>query len=133
MVGRSLVVRKYESADKITIKVMRHQQRFDLFREMYRAREFRLVFCADVLDCAAEDAIRTLERVVKVEKVKGGLDYPFCEPLVTSERRLPRTRLFDHPVDYTGKFAMMLVHCDYMYDLVCVEKSLGITLARFWK
>ena len=68
---------------------------FELFREMHRVRDFRLVLCADVFDCIVEPAIKALEHVVKKEKERGGLDYLFFEPLVISERRTPPTRCSD--------------------------------------
>lgn len=74
-----------------------HQQRFKTFREMYGVRGFRLVLCADVLDCVMEDAIENLEYFVEEEKEKGELDYLFCEPLIISERRSPRiAEFYDH-------------------------------------
>jgi hypothetical protein len=82
---------------------LHHQQRFVAIREMYGVREFRLVLCADVLDCVAKDAIRVLECIAKAEKAKGGLVYLPYEPLIISETRSPRTRLDDHHVGWTGR------------------------------
>ena len=79
-----------------------HLARFKVFGEMHRVRGFRLVLCADVLDCMAEDAIRALEHIVEVERADGGLDYLLCEPLIISERRSPRTRPEDIPTGYVG-------------------------------
>jgi len=72
-----------------------HPERFKVFSEMHRVREFRLVLCADVLDCAEEYAMRVLERIVETEMMNGGLDYLRYEPLIISEVRSPRTRLTD--------------------------------------
>ena len=81
-----------------------HRQRFKVFREMYGVREFRLVLCADVLDCVVDDAIETLEFVVEAEKARGGSDYLRCEPLVISERRSPRIRHFHGDVGQSGRW-----------------------------
>ena len=72
-----------------------HQERFKVFNKMYGVREFRLVLCADVLDCIAKRAMRVLGGIVKAERKKGGLDYLACEPLIISETRVPRTRRTD--------------------------------------
>ena len=71
------------------------QRELKVFREMHMVRDFRLVFCVDVLDCVVESATEVLEYVVKKEKERGGFDYLFFEPLVISERRTPRTRCSD--------------------------------------
>ena len=72
-----------------------HPERFKVLSEMHRVREFRLVLCADVLDCAEDYAVRVLEHIVKTEMMNGGLDYLRYKPLVISEARSPRTRLSD--------------------------------------
>lgn len=64
--------------------VRRHPERFKVFREMYSVREFRLVFCACVLERAEKHAAETLERVVEEEGKDGGLDYLRRRPLVVS-------------------------------------------------
>jgi len=51
---------------------LRHQQVFKQLCEMHMVRGFQPVFCADVLDGAAEDIIQRLERMVKTEKLRGG-------------------------------------------------------------
>jgi len=84
-----------------------HRQRFKQLHEMYMAREFRPVLCADAIDCAVEHVIQALESVVETEKVKGGLDYLLREPLIVSETRSPRTRLRD---DYAGGTGRWRVH-----------------------
>lgn len=61
--------------DMVVTNALSHQQRFELFREMYKAREFRLMLCADVHDCFLEYAIRVLECIVDAERTKGELDY----------------------------------------------------------
>ena len=82
---------------------LNHPERFKVFSEMYRVREFRLVLCADVLNCAEEYAMRVLEQIVKTEMMNGGLDYLRCEPLIISESRSPRTRLTDDSAGERGK------------------------------
>ena len=79
-----------------------HSQRFEMLRRMYKTHAFRLVLCADVLGCVRQRIIGELERIVKVEKAKGGLGYLFCEPLIISAIRSSRTRLLDAHVGHTG-------------------------------
>ena len=81
---------------------LHHQKRFEQFREMHRVRDFQLVLCADVLDCAVKDAVWLLEAIVGTERSKGGLDYFSCPPVVISEMRTPRTRVLD---SHTGSTA----------------------------
>ena len=77
--------------DEITKNVLRYEQRFKLFREMYRVRGFRLVLCADVFNHSVGPAVQTLERLVRAEKEKGRLDYLRCKPLTISEKRTLQT------------------------------------------
>ena len=89
----------YSFAEGRAINAQLHTERFKVFGEMYRVRDFRLVLCADVLDCIAECAMRTLEDVVEVERMAGRVDYLPREPLIISEIRSPHTRLTD---DFPG-------------------------------
>jgi len=68
------------------IDIMCYRPHFRLFREMHKARDFRLVLCADVCDCMVERAIRTLEYILIKMGVNGGLDYFLYKPLIISER-----------------------------------------------
>ena len=70
----------------------RHQDRFKIFREMHEAREFRLMFCVDILDPVVRDATEMLERIVRVEKTEGGFDYLLHEPLIIVEMRTSGSR-----------------------------------------
>ena len=88
--------------EDIADNALYHRRRFEQFREMYRTREFRLVLRVDVLDCIVEDVIRSLECVVETEKVKGGLDYFPCEPVIISEVQSPRTGLGNNHVGWPG-------------------------------
>ena len=87
---------RYSGLRKITEETaLVHQKRFEVFREMYRARDFRLILCADVFDSVVEHATKTLERFVTAEEAKGGLGHHH-KPLIISERRIIRTR----PIDF---------------------------------
>ena len=59
-----------------------HSGLFDVFREMYTVRDFRLTLCAEVWDCVGEYAVRALKRAVAVEKAAERLDYLSSEPMV---------------------------------------------------
>ena len=66
---------------------LHHAGQFKVYREMYKAREFRLILCADVYGQIVERAVGVLERIVDTEKKNGRLDYLPCEPLIISEVR----------------------------------------------
>ena len=72
-----------------------HLGRFKVFREMYEARKFRLVLCANVFGWAVERSMEVLEQAVEGEKARGGFDYLECEPLIISEVRKPHSRPSD--------------------------------------
>ena len=92
--GRPVRV-KYSPQEQRATVALHHPERFKVFSEMHRMREFRLVLCADVLDCIAEHAVGVLERVVEEERMNGRLDYLRCEPLIIFEIRSPRIRFGD--------------------------------------
>ena len=74
-----------------------HSLRFEVFREMYEVRSFRLVLCADVFGCALMRSVRALKQIVATERESGRLDYLQCESSIISEVRAPRSRLNDSP------------------------------------
>lgn len=82
------------------------QQRFKELCEMYAAWAFQSVLCADVHDCVAEHGIQKPKRIAKQEKAEGGSGYLPREPLIVSETQLPRTRLGDPHVGYTGQYGI---------------------------
>jgi len=51
----------------------RHHKRFNLFREMYKVRDFRLVLCADVWDRMGKYSVGVLKQAIAVEKAERGL------------------------------------------------------------
>ena len=65
-----------------------YKWQFGVVREMHKTRDFCLVLCAEVIKYTANDAIRTLKRIVKAN---GGLGYLLHKPLVISEGRTPRS------------------------------------------
>ena len=92
--GKPVRVKYAPQKERATV-ALRHPERFKVFSEMHRMREFRLVLCVDVLDCIAEYAVGVLERIVEEERMNGRLDFLLCEPLIISEIRSPRTRFSD--------------------------------------
>ena len=68
-----------EYAPWLESPIANHPGRFKVFREMCGTREFRLMLCADALDSVAKSAMRTLKRLVEVERKKGRLDCLSCE------------------------------------------------------
>ena len=86
---------------------LRFQRQFRAFREIHSVRAFRFVLCVDVpFDCMVEDGLETLGRFAKAEKVTGGLDYLFREPLIISERRSLRTRFVDQNAGWSATRAV---------------------------
>ena len=84
---------------RMSVSMAQHcRQQFEVFKEMQKVRDFRLVLCADVFDRMVESAIEMLEDLVKEEKEKGGLDSLLHQPLIISERRTPHTRCTDFHV-----------------------------------
>ena len=64
-----------------------HRSLFEVFREMYAARHFQLVLCADVWGRVKEYTVGVLECAVAVEKAAKRLDYLPSEPLVIHNPR----------------------------------------------
>jgi hypothetical protein len=64
-----------------------HHELFEVFREVYAARAFRLVLCADVWDHVGEYAVGVLKGIVAAEKAAKGLDYLPSEPEVVYSPR----------------------------------------------
>jgi len=62
-------------------------ERFKVFREMRKVRDFRLVLCAYSWDGVGEHMVRALRRAVEAEKVKRGFDDTFPEPSVIHSPR----------------------------------------------
>ena len=60
-----------------------HRQ-FEMFREVRKVQDFRLVLCADVYDLYL---VRQLENAVAAERASGGFNSIFTEPLVTCSPR----------------------------------------------
>ena len=75
----------------------------ETFREMYKARNFRLVLCADVPDFMVKYAVEILQRIVEAGKVMGGL-FHLHEPLIISERRMLFTRYNDSAPGWTREW-----------------------------
>jgi len=59
-----------------------HYSRFEVLREVQKARDFRLVLCADVQDCRGENLVRVLNEAVAMGKAKGVFDNFSSEPVV---------------------------------------------------
>ena len=74
-----------------------------VFREMHSVRDIRLVLCADVSWDSVRGVTKTLEHIVKGEKVEGRTDYFLYKPPIVFERRMLHTRPNDYPVGYSGR------------------------------
>ena len=85
------------------LKHFLHNQhrRFRVFREMHSVREFRLVFCVDVVDCMMSHALRLLGNIFQDEEARREFDYLLYEPFIICERRMLRTRVTDFIVGST--------------------------------
>ena len=54
-----------------------YYMQFKVFREMYKARDYRLVLRAC---CVSDGSVRELKRAVEAEKAKGGLPLQLTMP-----------------------------------------------------
>ena len=79
-------------ADKAK-ETLQHHARFGVFRKIHNVRDFLLVLRADVWNRVRGYSVRVLEEAVEAEKVKGGFNKKFPEPLVTYSPRRSRTSL----------------------------------------
>jgi hypothetical protein len=82
---------------------LHYRQQLEVFREIYKTREFRLVLCADVPDFMVEHGLEILGRLVEVGKAMGGL-FHLHEPLIIAERRIHLTRCNDYSPGWRGKW-----------------------------
>lgn len=73
------------SRDEEEEEALQHLRRFELFREMYKVRDFRLVLCATTWESREECVLQLLKEVVAAEKARGGFNDLFPEPLVISK------------------------------------------------
>jgi hypothetical protein len=64
-----------------------NHQVFDLMRELQKARDFRLVLCADVWGALTKYAMRELEWIIQVGWVEAEPDSTSSQPLVTCSPR----------------------------------------------
>ena len=64
--------------------------RFPVFQEMHKARDFKLVLCADVWHYIGEYTVEELKCALATEKAEGGFDNFSSEPLVTCNLRRSR-------------------------------------------
>ena len=74
--------------------IRQHLPEFDVFREIHKVRNFRLVLCADVRVCAGEYPVRVLEEGVATEREKGEFEDSFPETLVIHSPRAFRAGLW---------------------------------------
>ena len=65
-----------------------HCQQMRLIRKMQCVRDFRLVLCADVFDCAVDYSVEVLEQIAELAEKESG-HHP-QKPLIISERRSHR-------------------------------------------
>lgn len=70
--------------------VARQRILFQAIHELHKAREFKLVLCADVWHYLGEHTVEELRQVLAAEKADGGLGYLSSEPLVTYSPRVSR-------------------------------------------
>ena len=80
------------SLDQEAEEASKHRKRFELLREILKARDFRLVLHpdADVRGVVEGYVVQMLNEAVAAERVTGaGFDFVFTEPLVTLIPRAP--------------------------------------------
>lgn len=64
-----------------------HHSLFEVFREMRKVRDFRLILCAHVEGRLAEYIVWVLKQIVATEKARRGFDTHFTEPSVICTRQ----------------------------------------------
>jgi hypothetical protein len=70
------------SQDERAEEVARHRRPFEVFREVYKVRDFQLILCACIWGSVGEEPVRILEEAVAEERAKGGFNRFLYEPLV---------------------------------------------------
>lgn len=104
-VGHYPLAREQEQEKEYrTACALRHQHRFEVLREMHKARGFQLVLCADVFGHIETCATKMLKRLVNAERARGGWDYLLHERLIIAERRTPRARYNDRRPGWEGRY-----------------------------
>ena len=74
-------LRETSEADRVE-EASLHRRRFEVLREVRKAREFQLVLCAEVWDPVGEYSVRMLREAVADEKAKNGFEDFRSEPPV---------------------------------------------------
>ena len=74
-------------------EALQHSSQFEVFREMRKMRDFRLVLCADVWHRVGEHPVQVLKEAVVAEKARRGFDLCFPEPSVVWYQQESRTGL----------------------------------------
>ena len=64
-------------------EISRHRTRFEVFREAYKFRGFRLALCASVWGSVGEDVMGILEEAVAEERAARGYNNLLFDPWVT--------------------------------------------------
>ena len=80
-----------------------YRRQLEMFRDMYKTREFRLVLCVDTSDSMVEHGLEILGHLIEAGKVMGGL-FHLYEPLVIVERRVHLARRNDFCPGWRGKW-----------------------------
>ena len=72
-------------------EISRHRTRFEVFREAYKVRDFRLDLCASVWGSVGEDAMGILEEAVAEERAARGHNDLLFDPWVSYNPRRTRS------------------------------------------
>lgn len=73
--------------DEMAEDALWHCRGFDVFREMHKVRDFRLMLCPDVWDGIGWYSVRVLKDAVAEERAKGGFNNLSSEPTVVYSPR----------------------------------------------
>ena len=68
---------------------------FEMMKDLYEVKPFRLVFCLEVWDGDREDAVKRLKEYIDEEAAKGGLEFVPCPPLIVFNTQSTQQQLFD--------------------------------------
>jgi len=75
-----------------------HRGIFEVLREMYTVRDFRLVLTAETVDCLEEYTVGAVKQAVATEKAAKRLDYLSSEPMVV---HIPQSTLYPLYLSYS--------------------------------
>ena len=66
----------------VSAGVSQHREMFEVFREVHKVRNFRLVLCVEAQWDRTGMSYEVIKRIIAAEQAAGGFDYLSSHPLV---------------------------------------------------